>query len=219
MMASDEDVQSERLLRVMLRLAQQINALARTQSMILGHLQELHDGSNSCITKPAIDFAPTALVEPTILDSPFVFKPDSVDCTDVAATVSPRDILPQPFSPRILVARIRAVLRRTKYREEKESASRITIHDIDIDVPRHEVRCDGELLSLSATEFSILCFLAKNPGWVFSRRKIISVVKGDDYPVTERSVDVQILGLRKKLGDCGNVIETVRGFGYRLKED
>jgi two-component system phosphate regulon response regulator PhoB len=129
------------------------------------------------------------------------------------------DYITKPFSPKILVARIRAVLRRTRYREEAESLSRFAIHGIEIDVPRHEVKCKGELLALSATEFGVLHFLAKNPGWVFSRRKIIAMVKGDDYPVTERSVDVQILGLRKKLGDCGDAIETVRGFGYRMREE
>lgn len=129
------------------------------------------------------------------------------------------DYLTKPFSPRILVARIRAVLRRTKDQEEADTQTRISIHGIEIDVPRHEVRCDGKSIALSATEFGILHFLSKNPGWVFSRRKIISIVKGDDYPVTERSVDVQILGLRKKLGDCGNVIETVRGIGYRMREE
>jgi two-component system phosphate regulon response regulator PhoB len=74
-------------------------------------------------------------------------------------------------------------------------------------------------VNLSATEFAILAFLAQNPGWVFSRNKIIDTVKGKDYPVTERSVDVQILGLRKKLGDQGKHIQTVRGVGYRLRAE
>jgi two-component system phosphate regulon response regulator PhoB len=128
------------------------------------------------------------------------------------------DYVTKPFSPRILLARIRAVLRRVRYRDQTEAESHFSVHGIEIDVPRHEVRCHGEPLTLSATEFGLLLFLARNPGWVFSRRKIISMVKGDDYPVTERSVDVQILGLRKKLGDCGRVIETVRGFGYRMQD-
>jgi two-component system phosphate regulon response regulator PhoB len=154
-------------------------------------------------------------------DVPVIMLTAKSEDSDIIAglEVGADDYLTKPFSPRILVARIRAVLRRTKYREEEDSQTKIVIHGIEIDVPRHEVRCDGEIIALSATEFGILHFLSKNPGWVFSRRKIISVVKGDDYPVTERSVDVQILGLRKKLGDCGNVIETVRGFGYRLREE
>jgi two-component system phosphate regulon response regulator PhoB len=81
------------------------------------------------------------------------------------------------------------------------------------------VRYQGRLIPLSATEFDILLFLSKNPGWVYSRNQIISGVKGDDYPVTERSVDVQILSLRKKLAEKAKLIETVRGIGYRLKEE
>ena len=73
-------------------------------------------------------------------------------------------------------------------------------------------------MKLSVTEFSILEFLARNAGWVFSRNQIIGAVKGESYPVTERAVDVQILGLRKKLGDYGKLIETVRGVGYRFKD-
>jgi two-component system phosphate regulon response regulator PhoB len=76
----------------------------------------------------------------------------------------------------------------------------------------------GVSVDLSVTEFSILDFLARNPGWVFSRNQIIGAVKGEDYPVTERSVDVQILGLRKKLMEKGDYIETVRGVGYRMRE-
>ena len=93
----------------------------------------------------------------------------------------------------------------------------IDIGEIHIDIARHEVQCSGAFVELSATEFAILEFLARNPGWVFARNRIIDGVKGKDYPVTERSVDVQILGLRKKLGAFGDYIQTVRGVGYRLQ--
>lgn len=128
------------------------------------------------------------------------------------------DYITKPFSPRILTARIRAVLRRQKFRDDEVTSQKIQIREIEIDIPRHEVRCAGRAVILSATEFGILQLLAGNPGWVFSRRKIIASVKGDDYPVTDRAVDVQILGLRKKLGDCGDDIETIRGYGYRIKD-
>jgi two-component system phosphate regulon response regulator PhoB len=85
-------------------------------------------------------------------------------------------------------------------------------------VARHVVTVEGRAIDLSATEFAILEFLMRNPGWVFSRSQIIDAVKGKDYPVTERSVDVQVLGLRKKLGDPGEHIQTVRGVGYRFQE-
>ncbi|MFP4550833.1 MAG: winged helix-turn-helix domain-containing protein, partial [Spirochaetales bacterium] len=91
------------------------------------------------------------------------------------------------------------------------------VHGIRIDVSRHEVFVEDEMVNLSATEFSILEFLSRHAGWVFSRNQIIDAVKGKDYPVTERSVDVQILGLRKKLGAKGVLIQTVRGVGYRLQ--
>jgi two-component system alkaline phosphatase synthesis response regulator PhoP len=129
------------------------------------------------------------------------------------------DYLTKPFSPNILAARVKAVLRRRNSEEKKEIPTIMEVHDIIIDTARHEVKADGELVSLSATEFGILRYLAENPGWVFSRNQIIDAVKGSDYPVTERSVDVQILGLRKKLGDQGRHIETVRGFGYRLRSE
>jgi two-component system phosphate regulon response regulator PhoB len=127
------------------------------------------------------------------------------------------DYVTKPFSPKVLTARIRAVLRRTGASEALLKENVITVHGITVDSSRHEVIYNGETLPLSPTEFAILEHLARSPGWVFSRARIIDAVKGKDYPVTERSVDVQILGLRKKLGEAGDVIETVRGVGYRMK--
>ena len=127
------------------------------------------------------------------------------------------DYVTKPFSPRILVARVRAVLRR-KVKESPEETSVIRIHDLIIDPRRHEVLVNGEPVVLTFTEFGILNYMARRPGWVFTRFQIVDAVKGEDYPVTDRSVDVQIVGLRKKLGPAGNYIETVRGVGYRFKE-
>jgi two-component system, OmpR family, alkaline phosphatase synthesis response regulator PhoP len=129
------------------------------------------------------------------------------------------DYLAKPFSPKVLIARIRSVLRRNKNRSNVKNHHAITVKEITIDISKHQVLCANRQVSLSATEFAILVFLAHNPGWVFSRNQIIGAVKGEDYPVTERSVDVQILGLRKKLGEQGKYIQTVRGVGYRLKTD
>ena len=80
------------------------------------------------------------------------------------------------------------------------------------------VTVNGHSIDLTYTEFQVLYFLAKRPGWVFTRTQIVDAVRGDGYPVTDRSVDVQIVGLRKKLGECGKHIETVRGVGYRFSE-
>ncbi len=127
------------------------------------------------------------------------------------------DYVTKPFSPKVLLARIKAVLRRKKY-EEVEDTLILRIHELTINPARHEVLVKDEPKSLTASEFKILYFLARRPGWVFTRDQIISSIRGDDYPVTDRSVDVQIVGLRKKLGESGAYIQTVRGVGYRFKE-
>ncbi len=127
------------------------------------------------------------------------------------------DYITKPFSPRVLVARIRAVLRR-KLKQSLEDLTAIKIHELVIHPGRHEVLLRGQPIELTFTEFRLLQFLSRKPGWAFSRGQIVDAVKGEDYPVTERSVDVQVAGLRKKLGDLGHYIETVRGVGYRFKE-
>ncbi len=126
------------------------------------------------------------------------------------------DYISKPFSPRVLTARIRAVLRRAQ--EPASPDATVQVHELLIHPGRHEVLAAGKPLSLTLTEFRLLHFLAQRPGWAFSRSQIVDAVKGDDYPVTERSVDVQVAGLRKKLGEFGDYIETVRGVGYRFKE-
>ena len=127
------------------------------------------------------------------------------------------DYVTKPFSPKILTARVRSVLRRRQNREPGENDV-VSMHGIDVHPGRHEVRVDGETVSLTNTEFRILHFLARRPGWVFTRYQIVDGVRGENYPVTERSVDVQIVGLRKKLAARGEVIETVRGVGYRMRD-
>jgi two-component system alkaline phosphatase synthesis response regulator PhoP len=127
------------------------------------------------------------------------------------------DYITKPFSPKVLVARLRAVLRR-KAKESVDEDSPLKIRDIVIHPGRHEVLVKGKPAQLTFTEFQLLHFLAKRPGWVFTRQQIVDEIKGEDYPVTDRSVDVQVVGLRKKLGPCGEYVETVRGVGYRFKE-
>jgi two-component system phosphate regulon response regulator PhoB len=129
------------------------------------------------------------------------------------------DYITKPFSPRILIARIRAILRRKTTKASMDDTSVIQIHELKIHPGRRDVAIKGESVELTYTEFQILHFLARRPGWVFTRYQIVDAVRGDDYPVTDRSVDVQVVGLRKKLGSCGNYIETVRGVGYRFREN
>ncbi|GBD93261.1 transcriptional regulatory protein YycF [bacterium BMS3Abin05] len=128
------------------------------------------------------------------------------------------DYVPKPFSPRVLVARIRAVLRRKKAGVPPESEV-LQIHDLVINPGKHKVTINGKKIDLTYTEFYFLSILARRPGWVFTRYQLVDAVRGNNYPVTDRSVDVQIVGLRKKLGKYGNLIETVRGVGYRFKEE
>jgi len=127
------------------------------------------------------------------------------------------DYVTKPFSPRVLVARIRAVLRR-KAAEAVSDDAAIRIRDVAIHPGRHEVSVGGKVVELTATEFRLLRVLAQRPGWVFTRHQIACLIHGGDAIVTDRSIDVQIVGLRKKLGPAGRSIETVRGVGYRFKE-
>lgn len=127
------------------------------------------------------------------------------------------DYVTKPFSPRVLISRIRAVLRR-RGKTVTDENSPLRYDEMEIDPRRFKVFVKSSLVELTHTEFSILYFLAKKPGWVFTRYQIIDAIKGLDYPVTDRSVDVQVVGLRKKLGEYGDYIETVRGVGYRFRE-
>ena len=127
------------------------------------------------------------------------------------------DYVTKPFSPRVLVARVKAVLRR-KENQPKDKNSVMRIHEFMIDSGRREVTVEGKAIDLTFTEFQLLRFLAAYPGWVFTRNQIVDGVRGKEYAVTDRSVDVQIAGLRKKLGPFGNYIETVRSVGYRFAE-
>ena len=127
------------------------------------------------------------------------------------------DYVTKPFSPRVLVARVGAVLRRQP-KEAMEEISSIRLHELVIHPGRHEVLIESAPVELTHTEFGVLHFLARRPGWVFTRSQIVDAVHGVGYPVTDRSVDVQIVGLRKKLGPYSDRIETVRGVGYRFKE-
>jgi len=127
------------------------------------------------------------------------------------------DYITKPFSPRVVSARVRAVLRRRRAEPVSEEQT-IRIRELIVHPGRREVLVKGKAVELTFTEFSVLHTLARRPGWVFTRSQIVDAVRGDDYPVTDRSVDVQIVSLRKKLGTCAGYIETVRGIGYRLKE-
>ena len=127
------------------------------------------------------------------------------------------DYLTKPFSPRVLLARIKAVLRRPQS-EPDAAAAVITHHALQMHPGRHEVLVAGAFVQLTLMEFRILHLLARRPGWVFTRNQILEAAQGDDAGVTTRAVDVHIVALRRKLGPSGGLIETIRGVGYRLQE-
>ncbi|MDR0568335.1 MAG: response regulator transcription factor [Spirochaetaceae bacterium] len=127
------------------------------------------------------------------------------------------DYVVKPYSPKVLTARIRAALRRAEEAEETPSDAPVQQGTLKADPARHEAFDGDRKLDLSATEFSLLRHFLTYPDRVFSRNQLIAAVHGENYPATDRSIDVQILALRKKLGGSGALIETIRGVGYRLK--
>jgi two-component system alkaline phosphatase synthesis response regulator PhoP len=155
---------------------------------------------------------------------PIVMLTAKGDDADVVAglELGASDYVTKPFSPRVLTARIRAVLRRGAEAEDGDATVRVK--ELIIHPGRHQVLVRDRPVELTATEFRILLFLAKRPGWVFTRQQIVDAAQADDAFVsdrfvTDRSVDVHIVSLRRKLGSAGASIETVRGVGYRLQDD
>ena len=126
------------------------------------------------------------------------------------------DYVTKPFSGKVLAARVRRILKRTEMDDEETTL--FEVDDLVIDPARRDVRFRGQSIKLTFTEFNILSTLARRPGIVFTRYRIVDAIRGSDYLVTDRAVDVQIVSLRKKLKECGDYIETVRGVGYRFKD-
>jgi DNA-binding response OmpR family regulator len=126
------------------------------------------------------------------------------------------DYVTKPFSPKELVARVKAVLRRQK--QKLESAKREIANLVTIDKERYEVFVSGKKIDLTPTEFRILDLLASKQGWIFSREKILDFLWGDEKVVLDRTVDVHIKHLREKLGKAAKLIKNIRGIGYKLDE-
>ena len=127
------------------------------------------------------------------------------------------DYMTKPFSPKVLNARVKALLRRGSP-EKTENSDVIMADEVFIHPGKREVKIDGKPVSLTNMEFQILHFLASHRGWAYSRSQIVGAVRGDNFAVTDRSVDTIIVGLRKKMGPASNLIETVRSVGYRFKD-
>jgi two-component system phosphate regulon response regulator PhoB len=134
----------------------------------------------------------------------------------VGLEVGADDYVTKPFSPKVLIARVKRVLR--KKVESSLARKTVSIHDVTIDPARHEVAIKDKRILLTLTEFNILYAMARRPGMVFTRYQIVDAVHGDNYLVTDRAIDVQIAYLRRKLGPARKYIETVRGVGYRFRD-
>ncbi len=129
------------------------------------------------------------------------------------------DYITKPFSPREVVLRINAVLRRLRASEQDDEENQIETHGVTIDLDRHQVLTEDGAIDLTATEFKLITLFARSPGRVFSRNILMDAIWGQEYYGIDRTVDTHVSRLRRKLGDLGKHIETVYGVGYRLKEE
>lgn len=128
------------------------------------------------------------------------------------------DYITKPFELPVFLARVRALLRRAGREEKEESTQRIEIGALVLDAERHEVKCTGAPVELTPSEFKLLHAMMKNRGRVLTRERLIELVQGEGVTVIDRAIDTHIFGLRKKLGDCANLVETIRGVGYRVAD-
>lgn len=156
--------------------------------------------------------------DPSLKNTPIVMASAKGEEADIVAglELGADDYVSKPFSPGVLLARVKSVLRRAQA-EPVDMAATISVDGLVVNPSRREVKVNSLPVELTNTEFKLLHFLVSQPGVVYTRSQIVDGVHGDDYPVTDRSVDVQIVGLRKKLGEWGAKIETVRGVGYRFR--
>lgn len=128
------------------------------------------------------------------------------------------DYLTKPFEVPVFLARARALLRRgIVSKSEGRNSDKLLLGSLELDIAAHEVHCHGELVDLTPSEFNLVLALAKNRGRVLTRDKLIDMIRGIDISIVSRAIDTHVFGLRKKLGPCADIIETVRGVGYRIK--
>ena len=160
--------------------------------------------------------------DPALREVPIVMVTARGEESDVVVglELGADDYVTKPFSPRVLMARIRAVLRRREGGQPSDNES-LTLAGgaITIDPSRHVVRMNDETLSLTLTEYRLLHYLALRPGFVRTRDQIVSAVRGEGTVLSSRAIDVHVAALRRKLGSLGAIVETVRGVGYRIGEE
>lgn len=127
------------------------------------------------------------------------------------------DYITKPFEIPVFLARIRALLRRVSSARNPAEPERIRLGELQVDIASHEVTCQGQPVQLTTSEFKLLTTLALSRGRVLTRDQLIDQVRGADVSIVSRAIDTHVFGLRKKLGPCADVIETIRGIGYRIK--
>jgi two-component system alkaline phosphatase synthesis response regulator PhoP len=151
---------------------------------------------------------------------PIIMLTAKGDETDVVTglEIGADDYVAKPFSMRLLLARMKAVLRRAGRAEEPQSGTMVKMHGLAIDNDRHEVTFGPQRVALTLTEYKLLRFLAQHPGRVFTRTQILNNIQDEHVIVIDRAIDVHVAALRKKLGDAGRLVETVRGVGYRFRD-
>lgn len=168
--------------------------------------------------RSGLDFCRRLKINPATAAVPIVMLTAKGEDADIVLglEMGADDYITKPFSPRVLVARLHAVFRRLNESARRNPADeRQVVGAIELHLGRHQAAVSGMPVALTATEFRVLETLMSRPGWVFTRRQIAAAIHGHDV-VGDRAIDVQIVGLRKKLGAAGRQIETVRGVGYRL---
>jgi len=217
----EEDIQE--LIRYNLALeAYKVSCVSRGEEALRAAVADKPDLMILDLMLPGIDglaVCRNMKADPGTRDVPIIMVTAKGEESDIVTglEMGADDYITKPFSPQIFLSRVKAVLRR-KNGSPASPDGIITIQGLVIHPGRHEVQIDNEKIDLTFTEFRILQILATRPGWVFTRGQIVDGVRGEDHAVTDRSVDFQIVGLRKKLGDYAEYIETVRGVGYRFKD-
>ena len=162
--------------------------------------------------------------EPETRKIPVIMVTAKSDDADVVTGIElgADDYVVKPFSPKVLVARVKNALRRTLGEDlgAQDAGARLSLADgrLVVDPERHQVTIDGQAIDLTLTEFTLLRFLAARPGFVRTRDQIIAAVHGRSTVLSSRTVDVHVTAIRRKLGDLAGCVETVRGVGYRFAD-
>lgn len=143
---------------------------------------------------------------------------DDVDDVVAGLEAGADDYVSKPFSPRVLIARVKAVVRRGTWEVEEARGERIVAGAVVIDTAAHQVSVGGKAAEFTATEFRLLHYLATNPGRVFTRNHLLSRVMGESVTLVDRNIDVHIGAIRRKLNKSRDLLETVRGVGYRFRD-